>query len=165
MDLYALSDQVAALLQQRGRLAYRMLKLQFQLDDEQLDALKEELIDIQEVTVDKDGRMLVWKGAEGTPTTPRSAPSPSQPPASYTPPHLAERVRAEQAALEARGAADGERKTITALFTDIKGSMDLIEDLDPEEARVTIDPSVDDIKPILGHGSTRCRPWHSNRLR
>jgi hypothetical protein len=35
-------------------------------------------------------------------------------PISYTPAHLAERIRAEQAALEARGATDGERKTITA---------------------------------------------------
>src|SRR4030095_7089874 len=56
-------------------------------------------------------------------------------PASYTPKHLAERILAEQAALEARGVSDGERKTITALFADIKSSMALIEDLDPEEAR------------------------------
>jgi class 3 adenylate cyclase/tetratricopeptide (TPR) repeat protein len=38
--------------------------------------------------------------------------------------------------------SDGERKTVTALFADIKGSMDLIEDLDPEEARGTIDPAL-----------------------
>src|SRR6266571_906986 len=142
MDLYAVSDQVVALLQQRGRLAYRMLKLQFQLDDEQLEALKEELIEVKELAVDKDGKMLVWKGAEGTPSPPSSAPSPSQPPASYTPPHLAERIRAEQAALEARGAVDGERKTITALFADLKGSTALIEGLDPEEARAIIDPAL-----------------------
>jgi len=37
---------------------------------------------------------------------------------------------------------EGERKTITALFADIKGSMDLIEDLDPEEARALIDPAL-----------------------
>src|SRR5262245_36983346 len=43
-----------------------------------------------------------------------------QPPLSYTPPHLAQRILAEQAALESRGATDGERKTITALFADIK---------------------------------------------
>ncbi len=42
--------------------------------------------------------------------------------------------------MEARGATDGERKTITALFADIKGSMALMEDLDPEEARSIIDP-------------------------
>ena len=37
---------------------------------------------------------------------------------------------------------EGERKTITALFADIKGSMDLIEDLDPEEARAIVDPAL-----------------------
>src|SRR5881409_341535 len=63
-------------------------------------------------------------------------------PVSYTPKHLAQRIRAEQAAMVARGAAEGERKTITALFADIKGSMDLIEDLDPEEARSLIDPTL-----------------------
>jgi class 3 adenylate cyclase len=44
--------------------------------------------------------------------------------------------RADSAAL------DGERKTVTALFADIKGSMDLIEDLDPEEARAIVDPAL-----------------------
>src|SRR5215469_7619679 len=37
---------------------------------------------------------------------------------------------------------EGERKTVTALFADIKGSMELIEDLDPEEARVIVDPAL-----------------------
>jgi class 3 adenylate cyclase/tetratricopeptide (TPR) repeat protein len=39
-------------------------------------------------------------------------------------------------------AADGERKTVTALFADIKGSMDLMEGLDPEEARAIVDPAL-----------------------
>jgi class 3 adenylate cyclase/tetratricopeptide (TPR) repeat protein len=39
-------------------------------------------------------------------------------------------------------AIDGERKTVTALFVDIKGSMELIEDLDPEEARGLVDPAL-----------------------
>jgi len=63
-------------------------------------------------------------------------------PIHYTPPHLAERIRAEQAAMEARGAAAGERKTITALFADMAGSTALIHDLDPEDARRLIDPVV-----------------------
>jgi class 3 adenylate cyclase/tetratricopeptide (TPR) repeat protein len=63
-------------------------------------------------------------------------------PRTYTPRHLAERILAEQATLEARGAPGGERKTITALFADIKGSMDLLEDLDPEDARQIIDPAL-----------------------
>ena len=44
MGLCNLSDPVVALLQKRGRLAYRVLKLQFQLDEEQLAARKEELL-------------------------------------------------------------------------------------------------------------------------
>ncbi|MFT4563482.1 MAG: class 3 adenylate cyclase/tetratricopeptide (TPR) repeat protein [Gammaproteobacteria bacterium] len=60
----------------------------------------------------------------------------------YTPAHLAERILAEQAAMEKRGAADGERKTITAMFADLKGSTALIEGLDPEDARAIIDPAL-----------------------
>ena len=63
-------------------------------------------------------------------------------PASYTPPHLAERILAEQAAMESRGTKEGERKTITALFADLKGSTALIEGLDPEDARAIIDPAL-----------------------
>src|SRR4051812_11577992 len=65
-----------------------------------------------------------------------------QSPASYTPRHLAERILAERDAVEARGTQDGERKTITALFADLKGSTALIEDLDPEDARKVIDPAL-----------------------
>ncbi|MBI3801522.1 MAG: hypothetical protein HY268_31700 [Deltaproteobacteria bacterium] len=122
-------DPAKALLQRQGRITYRSLKREFDLEDEALEDLKFELIDGQELAVDKDGKMLVWKGAEGTPAPPRSAPAPAQPPASYTPPHLAERIRAEQAAMEARGASDGERKTITALFADLKGSTALLRSI------------------------------------
>ena len=45
-------------------------------------------------------------------------------------------------AIPATEVIDGERKTVTALFVDIKGSMELIEDLDPEEARTIIDPAL-----------------------
>src|SRR5262245_35307548 len=65
-----------------------------------------------------------------------------RPPSSYTPPHLAQRILAEQAAMEARGTVEGERKVITALFADLKGSTALIEGLDPEEARAIIDPAL-----------------------
>src|SRR5438309_2183556 len=46
-------------------------------------------------------------------------------------------VSAEQAAV-----VEGERKTVSALFADIKGSMELMEDLDPEEARAIVDPAL-----------------------
>ncbi len=58
-----------------------------------------------------------------------------RPPSVYTPAHLAERIRAVTV-------TEGERKTITALFADIKGSTDLIRDLDPEDARAILDPAL-----------------------
>ena len=63
MDFLTVLDQVVDLLRQRGRLTYRTLKRQFDLDDEVLADLKEELIDAQRVAVDEDGRILVWTGA------------------------------------------------------------------------------------------------------
>jgi class 3 adenylate cyclase len=55
-------------------------------------------------------------------------------PESYTPKHLAERILNSKAALE------GERKQVTVLFADLKGSMELLADRDPEEARRILDP-------------------------
>jgi class 3 adenylate cyclase len=51
-------------------------------------------------------------------------------------------VRLGLEAQDASAALDGERKTVTALFADIKGSTELMEDLDPEEARAIIDPAL-----------------------
>src|SRR2546426_11173833 len=149
MDLYTVLDQVVTLLQKHGRVTYRAIKYQFQLDDEGLGVLKEEFIEAQGVAADQDGKMLVWAGTEAPAAaaskavaSQSSSPDSHSPPASYTPPHLAERILAEQAAMEARGASDGERKTITALFADLKGSTALIEGLDPEEAQSIIDPAL-----------------------
>ena len=142
MRFYEIVDQVIALLRSRGRLSYRALTVEFDLNDDSLAALKEELIDIQELAIDKDGKMLVWKGGEATLPAPSSPPAQPHSPASYTPPHLAERIRAEQAALEARGVTDGERKTITALFADLAGFTALARDLDPEDTRRIIDPAL-----------------------
>ncbi len=80
-------------------------------------------------------------GAPLSGPTPGAAPAASAP-IQYTPPYLAERIRATQAAMQARGAADGERKTVTALFADMAGSTALIHDLDPEDARRLIDPAL-----------------------
>ena len=142
MDLYAVLDQIMVLLQQRGRLTYRALQYQFKLDEEGVEALKAELIDGQQVASDEGGKVLIWKAPSGTAPLQHSQSAVAQAPAAYTPSHLAERIRAEQAALEARGATEGERKSITALFADIKGSTDLIADLDPEEARAILDPTL-----------------------
>jgi hypothetical protein len=144
--------QTLVWLQREGRVSYRALRLEFDLTDDVLDVLKEELIEVKELAVDKDGKMLVWvgpgingekdKGVKGEDGLGFNIQSLESRPIAYTPPHLAERIRAEQAAMEARGSAEGERKTITALFADLKGSTALIEGLDPEEARAIIDPAL-----------------------
>src|SRR5437762_7980286 len=54
----------------------------------------------------------------------------------YTPKHLAEKILASRTALE------GERKQVTVLFADLKGSTELIADLDPEEAQTLLDPAL-----------------------
>jgi len=55
-------------------------------------------------------------------------------PESYTPRHLAEKILTSKSALE------GERKRVTVLFADLRGSMELLADRDPEEARKLLDP-------------------------
>ena len=72
--------------------------------------------------------------------TPSTAAPAANAPIDYTPPHLAERIRAAQVTLAARGTEGGERKTITALFADMAGSTALIHELDPEDVRRLIDP-------------------------
>ena len=62
MDLYEAIDHVQVLLQKYGQMTYRALKLRFKLDDNYLEALKEELIDARHVAVDENGRVLVWTG-------------------------------------------------------------------------------------------------------
>jgi len=57
-------DQVRELLQQRGRVTYRSLKLRYQLDDELLAGATDELIKAERVAADEDGEVLVWTGKE-----------------------------------------------------------------------------------------------------
>jgi class 3 adenylate cyclase/tetratricopeptide (TPR) repeat protein len=128
--------QARAMLQRQGRVSYRALKRQFDLDDSYLDDLKAELIDVHQVAVDQGGTMLIWTGEPTpAPTAVSSAVEPpQQAPLAYTPPYLAEKILTSCSALE------GERKQVTVLFADLKGSMELLADRDPEEARRLLDP-------------------------
>jgi len=65
MTFEELLDQAIALLQRRGRLTYRALQRQFDLDDNYLEDLKAELIQGQRLAVDEDGAVLVWTGGTG----------------------------------------------------------------------------------------------------
>jgi class 3 adenylate cyclase len=66
-------------------------------------------------------------------------------PDAYTPKHLAEKILTSKAALE------GERKQVTVLFADLKGSMELLADRDPEEARKLLDPVLERMMEAVHH--------------
>jgi class 3 adenylate cyclase/tetratricopeptide (TPR) repeat protein len=66
-------------------------------------------------------------------------------PQSYTPRHLAEKI------LTSRNALEGERKQVTVLFADLKGSMELLADRDPEEARKILDPVLERMMEAVHH--------------
>jgi len=66
-------------------------------------------------------------------------------PKAYTPKHLAEKILTSKSALE------GERKQVTVLFADLKGSMELMADRDPEEARKLLDPVLERMMEAVHH--------------
>src|SRR5262249_23395996 len=110
-----------------------------------LEAVKDEFIYAKKLAVDEDNRVLAWAGqqtsasappsASGTPALAAAPPvEQERAPLAYTPQHLADKILTSKIALE------GERKQVTVLFADLKGSMELLADRDPEEARQLLDP-------------------------
>jgi class 3 adenylate cyclase/tetratricopeptide (TPR) repeat protein len=151
MTFEELLDQVLALLQRRGRVAYRAVQRQFDLDEATFEDVKDALLFAHPELVADEGRGLVWTGATG-PTSTASSPEATPPPdavamsvsartpdtapQTYTPPHLSDKILATRQALE------GERKQVTVLFADIKDSTELIRGLDPEAAQQLLDPAI-----------------------
>ena len=111
------------LLRTRGRITYRALKREFNIDDDFIEDLKEELIDGQEVAVDKDGKVLVWTGSE----TPAETPS-----------QTAAAPALEQPSSAPSEAPEGERRQLTVMFCDLVGSTALSEQLDPEDLQTVV---------------------------
>src|SRR5499427_1682798 len=142
MTFEEILNQAIAMLQRQGRVSYRALKRQFDLDEGYVEDVKLELIEVHRVAVDQDNTMLVWTGGATTPPPPAAAPGADRgrqldtAPLTYMPPYLAEKI------LTTRTALEGERKQVTVLFADIKGSTELIAGLDPEEARTLLDPAL-----------------------
>jgi class 3 adenylate cyclase len=136
MTFEEMLDQALAMLQRRGRVTYGMLTRQFQLDEEALADLKEALLYTDPEVRDDAGRGLLWTGqavaAPAVPSPPASLQE--REPRSYTPSHLAEKI------LHSRAALEGERKQVTVLFAALKGSMELLAERDPEDARAILDP-------------------------
>jgi class 3 adenylate cyclase/tetratricopeptide (TPR) repeat protein len=149
--------RVKSYLREHDRVSLRGLKREFDLDDEALEELAEELVDVQQVAT-RSGNVLAWRGSSAGVSSSalqsedphsairnavdpgREAPQPfggeavERPrPAPYTPRHLAEKI------LQSRSALEGERKQVTVLFADLKGSMELAEQLGPEEWHSILD--------------------------
>ena len=92
-------------LQQHERISLRLLRRQFELDDDMLDEVIEELVDVLRVAR-REGSVLVWM-AGGAPVAPMPLPAPlpvTRAPRAYTPKHLADKI------LQSRSALEGERK-------------------------------------------------------
>ncbi len=134
MTFEEILDQAIAMLQRRGRVTYRTLKRQFQLDDAALEDLTIELIRGQRLAVDEDGEVLVWIGAAGT--TQESAALPSQPP-SQPGTRNTPRIPPEPSP-PALPIPDAERRQLTVLFCDLVDSTMLASQLDPEEWREVV---------------------------
>jgi class 3 adenylate cyclase len=122
MNLLGVVREVRRHLEENGRLSFRMLRRQFALDDAALEEVIEELVDVQRVAR-REENALAWSAA----TSPVGIPPPARDPRAYTPKHLADKI------LQSKSALEGERKQVTVLFADVKGSMDLAERLDSEE--------------------------------
>src|SRR5262245_24883592 len=85
-------------------------------------------------TANQLGAKFCKKCGQPVGVTPPAAAVKRPSPDAYTPKHLAEKILTSKTALE------GERKQVTVLFADLKGSMELLADRDPEEARKILDP-------------------------
>ena len=130
MDYQAILAQVLAFLQQERRVAYRVLKRQFQLDDELLADLKDDLIYAKKLAVDEDGRVLVWTGGmSSAPTT--ASPMPLPAPSAVPPAHVG-------ASPGGPATPDAERRQLTVLFCDLVDSTALSGQLDPEDLREVV---------------------------
>src|SRR5262245_21015346 len=118
MDFYAMLDQVIELLRSRGRMTYGALKLQFGLDNEQLEVLKDEIISAQRLATDEDGRILVWIG---------DAQEVAAPPAQTTQPPAAQQQPSPQVTPRATASPppDAERRQLTVMFCDLVDSTKL----------------------------------------
>src|SRR3989442_7055343 len=104
MQFYEVLAQVIELLQRQGRVSYRALKRQFDLDNEYLEDLKAEIIKAKRLAVDEDGDVLVWTGDTTLSVASGPATDPERAPRSYTPAHLTAKI------LEARLNLEDERK-------------------------------------------------------
>ena len=122
--------QIIDLLKRQGRVSYSALKRRFDLDDDYLNDLKDELLFAHPV-VDEDNRGLVWTG--GTVSRQEAASPPPQPTSS---PAIQEQPSPEVTPrVTASPPPDAERRQLTVMFCDLVDSTKLSSQLDPEDWR------------------------------
>jgi len=126
VDFDHILDQAIEMLQRRGRLTYRTLKRQFELDDKVFEDLKEELLYSQPQVVDDEGKGLIWTGEAESQREPES---PSQ---------LAQPTALEASSPVAPQTPEAERRQLTVMFVDLVGSTSLSGELDPEDLREVV---------------------------
>src|SRR5215470_7339205 len=116
MKFSELVEQARTLLQRQGRVSYRALKREFDLDDEYIEDLKAELIDAQRVAVDEENKVLVWIGTSPVQSSEFKAQS--------SPQSLSLGLRTLNSELSA-----AERRQLTVMFCDLVDSTALSEQL------------------------------------
>jgi len=127
-------DQAIAMLQRRGRVTYRLLKRQFQLDDDTLGDLLAELRYAHGEVISEDEQGMVWTGGAAVrPTPPPPALQPFQPSGSQEAP--APQADVTPTILQS---SDAERRQLTVLFCDLVDSTVLSSQLDPEDLRAVV---------------------------
>src|SRR5262249_10815832 len=136
MTFEEILDHAIAMLQRRGRVTYRTLRLQFQLDEEQLEALKEALIEAERLAVDEAGRVLVWAGPPASPPTASASQGATQDNDPDQAPPVADVLAT--AAGQVPRPSDAERRQLTVLFCDLVDSTVLASQLDPEDLREVV---------------------------
>src|SRR5262252_3108867 len=133
MTFEEILDQAIAMLQRRGRVSYRALQRQFQLDEAYLQDLTAELVEVLQFAVDHDHTMLVWRGGSSTPA-PLAHPSPITPSLDTQ-----ERPSTPRASLfSPQHTPDAERRQLTVMFCDLVDSTRLSAQLDPEDLREVV---------------------------
>jgi class 3 adenylate cyclase len=121
--------QTLTWLQREGRVSYRALKREFELDDEFLEDLKAEIIEAKRLAIDENGKVLVWVGNSSLESKVQSLESEGQGQASTVQTLDPRRQTLDVAA---------ERRQLTVMFCDLVGSTALSEQLDPEELREVV---------------------------
>src|SRR5262245_22505063 len=122
--------QILELLQREKRVSYRALKRRFDLDDDYLEDIKDEIIKAKRLATDEEGSVLVWTG--DTQTGSAQSDQRLHQPAAQQQPSL------QVTPLPTAPPPDAERRQLTVMFCDLVDSTKLSSQLDPEEYRVVV---------------------------